>query len=161
MANLYEIDQAIMACIDMESGEIIDPERLDALQMERTAKLEGVALWIKNLESDAVAYKAEKDAFAAREKAAKRKAESLRAWLAGALQGEKLTTARTAVTFRRSTAVEIPNEDLFVVWAGEYRNDLLTYDTPKINRTAVMNALKGGTQLPGVHIAERQNIQIK
>lgn len=34
--KLYEIEQAIMDCIDMETGEIIDAEKLDQLQMERS-----------------------------------------------------------------------------------------------------------------------------
>lgn len=36
--NLYEIDQEIMNCVDMETGEIIDPARLDELQMDRDIK---------------------------------------------------------------------------------------------------------------------------
>ena len=32
MASLYEIDQAILECIDMETGELIDPERRVKLQ---------------------------------------------------------------------------------------------------------------------------------
>lgn len=49
--TLYEIDQAIMECVDLETGEIIDVEILSELQMERETKLESVALWIKKLES--------------------------------------------------------------------------------------------------------------
>ena len=105
MASLYEIDQAIMECIDWESGEILDSARLDALQMERQDKVESVALWIKNLSADALAYKAEKDAFAEREKKALKKVEDLKAWLAGALGGEKFSTWRCAVSFRKSEAV--------------------------------------------------------
>ena len=33
MKALYEIDQEILECVDMETGEIIDPEKLTALQM--------------------------------------------------------------------------------------------------------------------------------
>ena len=33
--KLYEIDNAILECIDMETGEVIDAEKLDALNMER------------------------------------------------------------------------------------------------------------------------------
>ena len=44
MRSLYEIDQEILDCVDAESGEILDVEKLDALQMERERKLEGVAL---------------------------------------------------------------------------------------------------------------------
>ena len=69
MATLYEIDNAIMECIDFETGEIVDFERLEELQMERERKLENVALWIKNLKSDADAIKAEKQVLDEREKA--------------------------------------------------------------------------------------------
>ena len=75
MASLYEIDNAIMECIDPETGEIIDAERLTALQMERDKKIEGVACWVKNLDADAAAYKAEKDAFAARQAKAEKLAD--------------------------------------------------------------------------------------
>ena len=67
MATLFEIDQAILATIDFETGEILDTDALEALQMEREAKLENIALWVKNLMSDAAAYKAEKEAFEKRE----------------------------------------------------------------------------------------------
>ena len=66
MATLYEIDAGILSCIDVETGEVLDPEKLEALQMEREEKIESVALWYKNLCSDAEAYKAEKQAFASR-----------------------------------------------------------------------------------------------
>lgn len=159
--KLYEIDQAIEACIDWETGEILDAERLDALQMERTAKLEGVACWIKNLEAEADALKAEKDAFAKREKTARNKADSLKRWLTNALQGEKLTTARAAISFRKSESVEFVNQDLFVVWASEDHNSLLTYKQPEPNKTAIKQALKAGVQLPGAMLVERHNISIK
>lgn len=162
MANLYEINKGILECLDLETGEIIDPERLTALQMERNAKFENVALWIKNLLSDADAYKAEKDAFAAREKAAKNKAESLKRWLADALQGEKFTTAKTAVSFRKSESVEIQDEDRLIVWAmGNGHEDLLTFAAPSVNKTAIKQALKNGVEMPWATMRENQNIQIK
>ena len=49
MRPLYEIDAEILASVDQETGEILDIEKLDALQMERERKLEGVALWVKDL----------------------------------------------------------------------------------------------------------------
>lgn len=59
MATLYEIDEEILNCVDQETGEIIDPEKLAQLQMDFDKKVEGIALWIKNLLSDAEAIKAE------------------------------------------------------------------------------------------------------
>ena len=60
MSTLYEIDNAILD----ETGEIIDGERLSELKIERDKKIESVALWYKNLMSDAEQYKLEKQLFA-------------------------------------------------------------------------------------------------
>jgi hypothetical protein len=164
MASLYEIEQSMLECLDLETGEVIDTEMLDALRMERTAKLESVALWIKNLESDVEAYKAEMESFAARRKAAEHKIESLKDYLSNALGGEKFSTAKCAVSFRRSEKVEILNEDHFRSWAVKnHRPDLLTIAEPKISLTAVKNALKDGELLygSGAELVQRNNIQIK
>ena len=107
MANLYEISQEMLACIDAETGEIIDVEKLSTLAMERDTKIENIALWIKNLTADMEAYKREKDAFAEREKAAKNKAESLKRYLTEFLNGEKYSTERVAISFRNSKTVAI------------------------------------------------------
>lgn len=159
--NLYEIDNAILETIDFETGEVIDPERLDALQMEREKKLEGVALWIKNLESSVEAYKAEMESFMVRRKAAERKIESLKGWLANALQGEKFSTAKCAVGFRKSQAVEITDEAAIRAFAPGSYPDLLTIQMPTINKIEVKKALKDGWEIPGAALVERQNIQIK
>lgn len=159
--KLYEIDNALMELFDPETGEIVDVAQWDALTMQREQKLEGVVCWIKNLLADAEALKAEKSMLEAREKAARNKAERLTKWLESALQGEKLTTARCAVSYRKSVAVEIPDEELFVAYAGKECNDLLTYKQPVPNKTAIKAALKEGRNVPGVQLVERQNIQIK
>ena len=59
MASIYEIDQQIMQCIDFETGEIVDAEKLNALQIEKDKKIEGIACWIKNLNAEAQNIKAE------------------------------------------------------------------------------------------------------
>lgn len=162
MATLYEIDQAILDCIDGETGEIIDAEKLNELMIERDVKIENVALWIKNLLSDADAFKAEKDAFAEREKAARNKAENLKQWLGAALDGQKFSTSKVQVSFRKSEAVKIEDENRFVDWAwNNERDDLLTYKDPTPNKTAIKQLLKSGKTLDGVSIIENQNIQIK
>ena len=110
MATLYEIESAIMDCVDAETGEIINEEQLTALLMERNAKLEGVALWIKNLDSDVAAIRAEREALEKRQKVAENKAASLRRWLAEALNGQKFSTARVAVSYRKSVSTEVDSD---------------------------------------------------
>lgn len=164
--NIYEIDRAIQACLDMDTEELVDMETgeilsLDALQMEREKKLENVACYIKNLTAEADAIKAEKDALAKREQAKRNKIDSLKQYLANNLHGEKLSTARAAISFRKSESVEIPNQDLFVIWASGEHNHLLTYKQPEPKMKAIKEALKAGVMIPGARLVERQNIQIK
>lgn len=40
--TLYEIDAEIEACIDGETGEVLDYEKLDGLQIERDRKIENI-----------------------------------------------------------------------------------------------------------------------
>lgn len=162
MASLYEIEQSILDCIDTETGEIIDAEKLNKLMIEKEVKIENVTLWVKNLLSDADAFKAEKDAFAEREKAARNKAENLKQWLSMALDGQKFSTSKVQISFRNSESVEIEDEKKFVDWAWDNeRDDLLTYKDPTPNKTAIKQLLKSGKTLNGVSIVKNQNIQIK
>lgn len=159
--KLYEIEQAILDTIDHETGEVLDAEKLDALQMERTAKLEGVTLWIKNLLADVEAYEKEIATFVARKKAAENKIESLKNYLAYALNGEKFSTTKCAVSYRKSQIADIKDEAAFKTWAITHHPDVLTLQEPKINRNEVKRCLRDGEQLPGAVLVERQNIQIR
>lgn len=155
MANLYQIDQGILSCIDMETGEVIDPEMLDALLMERESKIEGVALWVKNLQSDVAAYKSEIEAFTQRKEQAERKIESLNKWLTGALKGETFSTSKCAVTFRKSERVDIPDESLV---QKKWLAKTVTY---KPDKKAIKAAIKAGQKIKGCFLIEAQNISIK
>jgi hypothetical protein len=144
-----------MACVDTETGELIDPERLEGLQMERSQKIENVVLWIKNLLSDAEAIRVEKDILADRESKCRKKAEDLKKWLTEALCGQKFDSARCAVSFRRSESVEVADMELLP-------KDLLRFKTSaEPNRTAIKALLKNGQQVVGCRLVESQNVQIK
>ena len=159
--TLYEIDMEILTCVDLESGEIIDFEKLEELQMQREEKIEKVALWYKNLLADADALKAEKAVLAEREAAARRKAESIKKWLQEILNGSKLSTSKVAIAFRKSESVEVDDE-IFTGWAQAHgRDDLLTYKDPTPNKTAIKAAIKAGDNIDGATVVEKNNIQIK
>lgn len=155
MASLYEIDQAIMDCIDTETGEILDYEKLNGLQMQRDKKVEGVACWIKNLVADAAAYKAEKEAFAERERVAARKAERLKEWLVMALEGQKFSSSRCAVSFRRSETVEVDDVQRIPP------NLLRVKTTVDPDKTAIKTMLKAGQEIEGCRLVEKLNPQVK
>lgn len=155
MPSLYMIEQEIMACCDCETGEIIDPERLDALLMERSQKIENVALWVKNLQADALAFKAEKETFEKREKAATLKANALKEWLAKALDGEKFSTTKCAVSFRKSTKLEVLDAD------SVPKEFMVETVTVKPDANAIKAVLKTGQEVNGCRLIESLNTQIK
>ena len=152
--NLYEINSAIMDCVDMETGEIIDMEALENLQMERNQKIEGIGCWIKNLLADAKALKEEKDNLAARQKVAENKAASLKAYLSSYLNGEKFKTAKVSISYRKSDSVNIAEG---AVIPEEY----LKYSEPTPDKIGLKAALKAGEKIQGISLVTSNNIQIK
>ena len=154
MASLWQIEEAIMDCVDMETGEIIDIDRLDQLQMDRDTKIETIALYIKNLLSDAAGIKAEKDNLAQRQKVAENKANSLKKYLSGYLAGQKFSTSRVAISFRKSESVNIKDSTAIP-------NEYLKYKDPEPDKTAIKSVLKSGKAVPGAELVQNQNIQIK
>ncbi len=154
MASLYEIDQRILALVDEETGEITNFEQLDKLQIEREAKIENIALWIKNLKSDEESYKAEKQAFEDRQKQVKQRRESLERYLSDVLNGEKFKTARVECSFRKSQRVEVENIELLP-------EEFLKYKNPEADKTAIKEAIKEGKEVAGARIVYALNLQIK
>ena len=158
--TIYEIDNNIMNCIDMETGEVIDTEKLNDLQMERDAKIENVACWIKELKAEAEAIKNEKQALADRQRVAENKAESLKNWLAYALNGEKFKTAKCSVSYRNSESVEVTEEGLEALMREH--EGLLTYKTPEPNKKAIKDAIKNdGLTVTGVQLVQKTSTIIK
>lgn len=157
--TLYEIDQNIMSLLN-EDGEITDPEAFDALQITRSEKLEGIACWIKNLNADIKAIKDEEERLKERRIHLVNKVSSLSGYLEHALNGEKFSTPRVAISYRTSSAVEITDNVAFVDWAKSYDPSLL-HIKAEPNKTAIKNALNGGMEIPLAQIVERKSMQVK
>lgn len=155
MANIYEIDQLILSCVDAETGEIINPELLDQLQIERERKIEGIACWIKNLTADAADIKAEETVLAERRKAKENKAAALKEYLKCVLNNSPFETARCKVSFRRSQQVDILDE------AAIPAEFLKKETVVKVDKKAIGDALKCGELIDGCALKENYNIQIK
>lgn len=162
--KLFDIDENLAACVkldesrvvDTESGEIIDLEAIAALEMERDKKIENLGCWYKNLLAEAEALKAQKNAFAEREKAKKAKAESLRGFLNRYLNGKKFESAKVAMSFRKSEAVEFDAKCI-----GDVPEEFLKFKDPELDKVAVKKAIKAGETVPGCELVARQNLQIK
>ena len=163
MRALYDINQDILDCVDLETGEILDTEKLDALQMEREAKLEGVALWVKDLKAEADAVKAEADKLNARKKALDNKIDSIKTWLLMALGGEKLKTPRCNVYQTHSQRVAVADEAKLIefLMTLEKPEQLLRFREPELRKDEIKKALKAGYVIPGAELEETESVVIK
>ena len=154
MSSLYEINQELLNCIDMDSGEIIDIEKFDSLQIEKTDKLENVGLWYKNLLSEANQYKIEKDNFADRQKRAEKTAESLKNYLVTSLQGNKFKTTKIDISYRKSATLEYDGTTLL-------ENMYWKQNDPTLDKALLKKVISDGAEIAGCQIVEHNNIQIK
>ena len=163
MRPIYEIDQDILNCVDQETGEILDADKLNALQMERDDKLEGVALWVKDLKAEADAVKAEADKLTARKKALDKKIDSLKEWLLIALDGGKLKTARCNVYPTHTQRVVIDDEkaliDMFMT--SPFGEKFLRVKDPEIDKNALKDSMKQGYEYEYAHLEETESVVIK
>ena len=150
--KLYELDFEVENCSDPETGEV-DEVRLAALELERTQKQENIALWIKNEKADIEALKAEEKKLAERRKVKENRVDSLRRYLGLSLAGEKLNTARVAISWRKSKAVSIYDE-------AEIGEEFKHYEV-KYDKKGIGEALKAGREVPGAELIENSNMIIK
>ena len=158
--NLYQINEALIQCIDEETGEIIDIEKLGELELQRNEKIENIGLWIKNLKSDSEQLKHEIDVLSERKKIIDSKQEQLRAYLDSVLDGEKFETSKIMIFYRRSQAVEVA--DGFEDWAIKNGyDDCLSYKAPVPNKTAIKNYIKSGESFELAKLVERNSLNIK
>ena len=155
MRALYEIDNEILECVDMETGEIIDEQKLEALEMEREKKLEAIILWRKDLLAESDAVKAEAKKLYDRAKTCENKAEQLKKYIEQALDGNKFKTERCSVSYRKSSGVVI--DDVHQLPVEVWKD--LTEDW--ISKTKIKEFIEAGKEIKGAHIEEKQSIIIK
>ena len=157
----HEIDDLLAWWFD-DDGQFIggDDEferfaaELDRLQLAHDVKVENTALYIKNLKAEAEALKAEKMAFAERQKQAERKIEWLTGYLTRNMHGSTFESPKVSIKWRKSTSAEITDESLIP-------EDYLVPQPPKVDKRGILADLRAGLDVPGATLSENQNIQIK
>ena len=155
MRRLYEIDEDILSCVDTETGEIIDTEKLDALTMEREAKIEAVILWRKDIKAEREAVKAEYQNLKKRADSLAKTEDSLTEYIRYALEGEKFKTARCSVSYRATKKIVI--DDVNAV-------DPCFWGSPKeewISKEHIKEVIESGGTVKGAHQETAQSIIIR
>ena len=169
--RLYEICAELRALenaaeddmyIDPETGEVMDfKTALEKLTLDKRVKLENIAIWYKNLASDAAAMKIEEDNLSKRRKAVEGKMDSLKGYLMAALTREdgtveKFASPRAAITIRRNApSVAIHDEALL---PREFLSEKVTVS---VDKKSLGEVLKRGIEVPGAHLEQSRSVMIK
>lgn len=170
--SLYEISSEILNCVkvdsesedmvNVETGEVFDREAFEKLQGAFDDKVLSLAKWTKNLDAERKAIYDERKKMEAREKSISRKIESIKNYIdfcTAQIPKEKLPKdATTILTRTKSTSTEVNLSELMKFDDCDL---YLKYDDPKPDKTAIKNALKGGSKIPGCQLIEKENLQIK
>lgn len=158
MPNIYQIRSEIenfeLEC-DPETGELLNGLEWNKLNMAYEEKVENIACGIKNLLGDISKFKAEEEQIAKRRKSMEKKAEYLKNLLINNMDGQKFSSTRCAVSFRKSKAVLVDDvEHVPAEW-------LRVKTTTEPDKSAIMAALKNGQEITGCKLVENTNISIK
>ena len=159
MASLYELTQEAAVLQDLlESGEIDEQTFNDTLDaMEVDTKIENICKMIRNLDANAAAYKAEKDRFAAKEKAASNAVARLKDSLLNymlTVDKKKVEAGLFTVTKSTSKSVEIDYEDML---DAKY----FVPQPDKIDKTAITKDIKAGIEVSGARLVEKPYVVVK
>lgn len=167
--NLYKMNNKIeelidqlFSTIDEETGEVNADVKaeLDAIMESRDEKLKNIAFYIKNLEADAEALKAEAAKLTARQKSAEKHAKRLREYLIQNLteEDEKKFTSEDAIisfSIRETPAVNITDLNAlpkhFVITVTDFKPD----------KKAIGEALKAGKDVAGAELVKNKSIQFR
>lgn len=163
MTSLYQIDQQIeeffaVAQVNEETGEIfVDFEKLDALQVERNAKIENIIKYYKDLLGDVTKFKAEEKALSVSRNSLENKAETMKKYLDYAHEDKQKHTYGTHLVSWRKSEVAEPVDVLEVTIPEGYEK--IVDAVPDISH--IKKDLKLGNEVAGWKLTERLNIQIK
>ena len=141
-----------------ETGEILNFDTLDELNMAIDAKVESVACHIKNQAALASSVKSEEDALAKRRKAIDSNVKRLQEYLVFAMDAmgkEKFETAKCRVSFLKSSKVNIDDESIL---PKDFIRQTIKEEPDK---TAIKEAIAAGEVVAGASIVTGRNIQIK
>lgn len=160
--KLYEIDRKLEELVDPETGELLDFDTFQQLQIEKTEKIESMALWYKNVSAEAKAVKEEADALIKRGKSLENMSERLKAYIGMILDGEKFSTPRCSVSYRKSASLEIDDSQAVIDWAERTSHaECVRYKPPEVAKQAVSELLKQGVEVPGAEVKTKRNVTIR
>ena len=176
MSRLYDIADQFKELFD-RYDDMIDTEEdaedieqawfdtLEGIEGEFECKAESVAQYIKELNAEAEAIKAEEKKLSVRRKAKENAAIRMKDYLKSCMETmnlKKVETARAKISIRNNApTLKIDNEAEFIMaLEATGRHDLLKYSAPEIKKTDIKNLIKSGETFTGARLESSQSVII-
>lgn len=156
--------------LDLEAEEAQEQiaaymDTLEGLSGEFDEMAGNLGAMVKQLLSDAEQLDKEKKSLGRRSAQKKAKAQRLKEYLVYCMDGvgkTKVETPQAVVSIRKNApSVQVDDEALFMRWAEQYRDDLLRYLEPEIDKTALKKELQIGMKVPGVSLVQTTSAIIR
>jgi hypothetical protein len=164
MAALFELAEEFRALADKLNDSDLDAQTiadtLDGASCDFEEKITSIAKYKKNIEAEADAIKAARNPMEEREKALRKKAESLAEYMkqnmekAGVL---KVPSPWFVVSVAKNPASVIIDDESMI--PADYKRDIPA--TFQIDKSLVKNAIADGYAVPGAHISHGTSLRIK
>lgn len=141
-------------------------DTLEGIEGEFNAKAENIGVYIKQLKAEKEAIDAEIKSLRTRSAAKERQMDSLKDYLINCMdemQLAKIDQPRAKISIRNNAeSAQILDEKALIEWAQTHdRDDLLTYHTPDVSKTAVKNAIKSGEEIPGASVGRSRSVVVR
>lgn len=159
MASLYELtemERQLQSLLESEeiSQEVFE-DTLEGLDVE--TKIESICKVIRNLDSDAKAFKEEKDRLAARQKTAENGVKRLKDSLLNYL----LVTDKKSVKAGFFNVSVRNSESLNVLYEDMIPEDYLIQQPAKVDVSGIKAAIKEGKEIDGVELVKSPYVTIR
>lgn len=140
-------------------------DTLEGIEGEFMDKAENIAVYIKELNSEAASMKVEEQKLHERRKVKENAVQHLKSYLLGEMEHinlKKIDSTFAKITYNAGRqSVNITDEKAFREWAQENRKDLLVYKAPEISKSAVMADIAAGKEIAYAEIVRKPFINIK
>lgn len=161
--TLYDINKDLRDSIDEETGEILDVDLFERLQVDRDEKLCNIALLAKNKKAEIEMIKGEEEKLRKKRKAA----ENTLAWCRETLfdevpDGQKLKDPCGRFTVYHGETTEVRITDIDAIPKEWVREPTAAERERLINKVGLKEALwKRGEKIPGVAIKLSQYVVVR
>lgn len=159
--KLYELPDALRAAfdaleVDEETGEILNGEALEQVEAEARDKLEGTALYLRELDADVKSLADEIARLQARKRSIERRTEWLKQYMRPALDamGGKLKTPRATIykMHTQKVLIDVSPQNLPKAFQRmEIKPDL----------AGLKKALKSGEKIQGAYLVDNESVVIR